>query len=161
MSEYVTGTLDGNIHEFALGMREVPTAMSYALITCLDSCQEPAHFIETSPPLQSLKDKITIVGDAVLLSTKALVAVEQHSRLFFGFDEVWFVSHRKITRKPKSLLLVGGNRPRQSEIAQYESWLKQSGCSLALGDGVGMTFCVKARGATRLLLEAANEPIHA
>lgn len=113
--------------------------------------------MDSSEPLRALKDKIAVIGEAVLLPTKQLIVAEQDRRLFFGFDEVWFLNRKRIAPKPKGLSLISPIRPRESEIAVHESWLKASGCALGLGDGAGMSFCVKARGATKLLLDALSE----
>jgi len=136
--------------------------MPYVLITCLDSCLEPARLIDSSEPLRAIKEKCTIVGESLLVSTRRLMAADCTRRIFFGFDEIWFVGRRTVEPKPADLILVGPHRVTETDIIRHHDWLKQNRCALGLGDGTGLNFCIKAKGATKLFLEEVlKESVHA
>jgi hypothetical protein len=160
MTDYTFGFLEGNIHDFLLAIDRPPAGMKYALITTLDSCSDVARLLKTSEALTPLRDKASVVGAGLLLSTRHLLRAEQERRIFYGFDEVWFMPRQIIRPKPPDLTLVGPGRPSEATIASRADWLKASGCSLALGDGTGLNFVVKASGPSKLLLVALKDSVH-
>jgi len=155
--EYLAGWIDTSIHDFLSEIEEVPSSMSYALLTCLDSCFDLPALLNNSAPLASLKEKSRRVGSGLVVSTRQLLAAERQKRIFFGFDEVWFFPHVEIKAKPKELLLTGLERSQAGGVDSFGRWLHENGCSLGLGDGTGMNFCLKARGVARYIVKAFNE----
>src|SRR5207247_1030233 len=86
------------------------------------------------------------------LPTKLLLEANARSRLFFGFDELWLFPQDGIQPKPDSAVLVGPGRMAQKRLGELGKWLNRNQCSLALGDGEGLNFIVKARGLVGALL---------
>jgi hypothetical protein len=156
-AEYMVGWIDTTIHGFLLEVEEPTSSMAYALVTCLDSSFEVTSMLEQSKQLSGLKGKCHPVGQGILLTTRQLLAAERHNRLFFGFDEVWFFPTSEVEPKPESLVLTGPEKVSPHEIEQYSEWMRSSNCSLGLGDGAGMNFCLRIRGAARYILKAYNE----
>jgi hypothetical protein len=88
----------------------------------------------------------------LLLPTELLQEANSRRRIFFGFDEVWFFPSQGIEPKPDGAGLVGPARVDQARLDQLGKWMSLGSCALALGDGVGLNFIVKAHGLVRHLL---------
>jgi hypothetical protein len=149
---YVAGWLDSSIHDFLGSFPPRSTSTMYALITCLDSNFDPRALLDTSPELKSLSGNATPLGKGILLPTKRLLEANAREQCFFGFDEIWFFPSERIEPKPDSAGLVGPARVDQKRLDELGRWLSGNSCSLALGDGVGLNFIIKAQGLVRHLL---------
>jgi hypothetical protein len=150
--QYVAGWFESSIHDF---LQLVPTnsnSTKFALITCLDSNLAPKSLLKKSPELRSLGTKAHPLGKALLLPTRQLIEADSKNQLFFGFDEVWFFSSDQIGPKPNAAWLVGPARIDQHKLDKIAGWMSDNSCSLALGDGEGLNFIVKAHGLVKKLL---------
>ena len=143
---YVAGWLDSSIHDFLLSFPAAFPSMQFALITCLDSNPDPAELLATSPELEPIRSSARLLGQGLLLPTSVLLRAESSSQLMFGFDEICFFPDDRVTPKPIAAGLVGPNRINQERIDALGRWMECNSCSLALGDGDGMNFIVKAQG---------------
>jgi hypothetical protein len=150
--DYVAGWLDSSIHDFLEVLSPNAASSKYALITCLDSNPNPASLRNKSPELRSIANKLQIVGSGLLLPTELLLETDSGSRIFFGFDEVWFFPSKGIQPKPPSVSLVGPARLNQARFNKLAKWMSDNSCSLALGGGEGLNFVVRAHGLVRFLL---------
>jgi len=150
--DYVAGCLDSSIHDSLGALPRTSEKLKYALITCLDSDLNPGALLKTSPHLQSVASKAKPLQKGLLVPTKLLLQADSHDRLFFGFDEVWFFPTENIEPKPDSGWLVGPARIDQNELDKLGAWMTANSCSLALGDGQGLNFIIKARGLVKHLL---------
>lgn len=155
--DYVVGWVATTIHDLLLDIEEPTSSMAYALITCLDSSFDISSMLEQNRRLNSLKGKCHLVGQGILLTTRQLLTAERHNRLFFGFDEVWFFPTSDVEAKPESLVITGPERINLPEMEEYSEWMRSSNCSLGLGDGTGMNYCLRVRGVARYILRASNE----
>jgi len=126
--------------------------MRYALITCLDSNLKPASLLKKGVELGPLADAARPIGNGLLVPTWLLLQVCSHNQLFFGFDEVWFFPRIITEPKPNTAWLVGPARIDQSKLDGLGGWMADNSCSLALGDGEGLNFIVRARGLAKHLL---------
>jgi hypothetical protein len=149
---YVAGWLDGSIHEFMEILPRNSAALSFALITSLDSNLNPASLVKKSPQLRTLRRVATPCKSGLLVPTVHLLEAQTADQIFFGFDEVWFFSTDQVEPKPESAWLVGPSRIRQSTLDVLGAWMSRNSCSLALGDGEGLNFIIKARGIVKTLL---------
>lgn len=156
-ADYMIGRIDTTIHAFLAEIDDPTSSMAYALVTCLDSNFDVPSLLEKSKHLKNLKEKCQIIGQGVLLSTRQLLSAEKKNRLFFGFDEVWFFPNANITPKPTTFVIVGPDEISPKEVRQFGEWLRSNHCSLGLGDGTGMNFCLKVRGVAKYIVEAFNE----
>lgn len=155
-ANYLAGWIDTTIHDFLIDLDGPTSSLGYALITCLDSdCNIPS-LMQTSKHLRKLKGKVQLVGQGLLLTTRQLLTAERHNRLFFGFDEVWFFPTSDIAPKPASFVITGPDPITSPEVARFDEWLHSNHCSLGIGDGVGMNFCLRVRGMARYIVEAFN-----
>jgi hypothetical protein len=117
--------------------------MEYALITCLDSNFDVKSLARTSKHLDCVRIKAEFVGKGVMLATRNLLGAERRGRIFYGFDEVWF-SPRPFTHpKPPGLVITGPNKPSAELEDKSLRWLDATGCTLGLGDGTGMNYCLR------------------
>ncbi len=152
--QYTHGWIDTTIHDFLATIAEPSSSMAYSLVTCLDSCFDLRTAVESSRVLQPLKEHAWFLGNGLLLTTRRLLGVERRTRLFFGFDEVWFFTRIPASPKPGDLVITGPNRIRGDSPSRIARWMEGNGCSLALGDGTGMNFCARLRGIARHLVQA-------
>lgn len=160
--DYVAGWLDSSIADYVELLADAPTAMTFALVTCLDSQQSPASLLSKSPELRSLAPVARPIGDAFVLPTKALLVVNSRSPIFHGFDEVWFFPDDKLEPKPATAWLVGPARIGNQKLRRLGSWMANNGCSLGLGDGEGLNLVVKAGGMVKQLIgHSLSQPEHA
>jgi hypothetical protein len=150
--DYVAGWLDSSINEFLAHCPTASTKMDFALLTCLDSNQEPRTLLNESPGLKLLVRQAKPLGAALLIPTARLLEMNAAHQIFFGFDEVWFFPHDQIEPKPESAWLVGPARTDQGKLEKLGPWMANTECSLGLGDGDGLNFLIKARGLVRHLL---------
>jgi hypothetical protein len=150
--DYVAGWLDSSIHEVLATLPLSGTSMKYALITCIDSNLDPHSLLTASPELRSLATVARPMTRGLLLPTRLLLKADSSKQLFFGFDEVWFFPGDKVEPKPDSAWLVGPARMNQARLDELGAWMSRNACSLALGDGEGLNFIVKARGLVKHLL---------
>ncbi len=155
--DYVAGWLDSTIHDFLEMLAPTAGSTKYALITCLDSNSHPAALLDKSPELRPIASKVETLGTGLLLPTELLLEADAESRIFFGFDEVWFFPHRSIRPKPLSLSLVGPARLDQARLRKLGKWMTDNSCSLALGGGEGLNFAVRAHGLVKSLLGCSIE----
>lgn len=149
--DYVAGWLDSSIHDF-LEVFSPGVAAKYALITCLDSNFDLASLRKRSPELKALTNKARTLGSGLLLSTELLMERNSRSRILFGFDEIWFFPSDNIEAKPETPSLVGPGRIDQEKLNKLGGWMSRCSCSLAMGDGEGLNFIVKAQGLAKCLL---------
>jgi hypothetical protein len=150
--DYVAGWLASSIHDFIAEVPPRAASLKYSLITCIDSNRDLPSLLRKSPELRALADEAQLLGTGVILPTARLLEVSSSNQFFFGFDEIWFFPRQPIEAKPDSVSLVGPPRIDQRRLDELGTWMTSSGCSLALGDGEGLNFVVKARGLVRYLL---------
>lgn len=156
-NEYMAGWLESSVHHFLGFLGRSSANMRYALLTCVDSDRNPAALLNKSPELKPIADKSRPLGNGLLLPTSALIAADARRRILFGFDEIWFFPTDQIKEKPAAASLVGPRRVDQAKLDVLGEWLSNSTCSLALGDGEGLNFIVKAKGLVRYLLAHSRE----
>jgi len=157
LSNFNTGWIDTTIHDFLATIEEPPSGMTYALVTSLDSTIELAAFVAHNPSHILFQRDYRLIGDGLLLKTRSLLAADREHRLFFGFDEIWFFPSNEIEPKPDNLIIVGPEKVEPSELESHLEWLEKSKCSLGLGDGTGMNFCLKVRGVAKHIVDALSE----
>jgi hypothetical protein len=151
-NEYVAGWLDSSIHDFLGAFPWNSESAAYALITCLDSHTEPASLLRRSAAFRALAAGSTPLQGGLLLPTKLLHKESLRSKLFVGFDEIWFFPTNKVEPKPLSASIVGPRRLDHEALTALGYWMGANGCSLALGDGAGLNVIVKAHGLTKYVI---------
>jgi hypothetical protein len=93
-----------------------------------------------------------LIKNGLLIPAKKLHDPSFLDQVFCGFDELWFFPTESIEPKPTSASLVGPKRIDQDKLANLGPWMESNGCSLALGDGDGLNFVVKAQGHMKYLI---------
>lgn len=150
--EYVSGWLDSSVHDFLDAFLPSSASAAFALITCLDSNTEPGSIVANHPELRAILNRATMTEGQVIVPTRVLRDSIIRDQLFVGFDEIWFFPSSNIEPKPKSTWIVGPSRIDQTKLDRLGRWMKNGNCSLALGDGDGLNFIVKARGTMKHLI---------
>ncbi len=155
--EYLTGWINTTIHDFLEEIAEPISSMEYALVTYLDSSPEVASIFDKSEQWTGLRGKYRAVGAGALLKTRQLLAAQRRRRIFFGFDEVWFFPGSAISSKPESFVITAPCSLEAEQIGRHSEWLVSNKCSLGIGDGEGMNYCLRIRGPARYVIQAINE----
>ncbi|MEX0866724.1 MAG: hypothetical protein WD030_05155 [Pirellulales bacterium] len=150
--EYCAGWMDSSIHDFLSNIDPAPASMKFALLTCLDSSTDVASLLRSSEALQPLESQAKKVGESVLVSTRRLLSAQRKQRIFFGFDEIWFLPTENVTGKPTTFSLVGPEKLHTEPPDKAIRWMDDNGCSLGLGDGTGLNFVAKLHGVARYLV---------
>jgi hypothetical protein len=122
------------------------------LITCLDSNPDLPSLLNRSPELKTVMAEWEVVGKGLLMPTNLILKTGLCRKLFFGFDEVWFLSSKRMKARPESACLVGPERIDRHKLKKLTRWMAANSCSVALGDGAGLNFVVRARGLLGRLL---------
>jgi hypothetical protein len=149
---YVAGWLNSSIEEFLGVLPRNSESTAYALITCLDSDPAPASLIKRNPHLEAAMNGVATLKKGLLLPSKTLLKASLRSRLFVGFDEIWFFPTPEIEPKPEAISIVGPNRVDQQTLEALGHWMDANGCSLALGDGGGLNVIVRAYGLVKYVI---------
>jgi hypothetical protein len=147
---YVACWFDSSISDFLMQFPRASKSMAFALITSLDSDLSPSKLLAKSPELKPISTKAKPLGNGFIIPTSLIL--KEDIKIFHGFDEVWFFPHDKISPKPKTAWLVGPNRIDQANLNKLGSWITENECSLAMGDGDGLNFIVKAHGLVKYML---------
>jgi hypothetical protein len=151
--DYTIGWVDSSIHEFLLGLESPPpAAMGCALITCLDSCFDMPMVVERSREIRLAELTGKFVGKGFLVKTHELLSRERKHPIFFGFEEVFFFASSPRKSKPEAVTLVGPEKLSEPLPGKWVGWLRQTRCSLALGDGTGLNFIAKLEGIAKYLV---------
>lgn len=88
---FVKGWVDCSIHQFLQGIDRIPERMTWTIISCLDSCPDVVSLVQHSRHLGKIQDHCQPLGQAIVVKTQTLLDLNRHDRIFFGFDEVWFM----------------------------------------------------------------------
>jgi hypothetical protein len=154
---YVAGWLDCSLHDFLGVLSTDDLDTRHALITCLDSNPNPALLRTKSPELKPLASSLKAVGTALLLPTELLLRTNSKTRIFFGFDELWFFPNSELDSPPPSSSMIGPARINRARFKRISKWMSENACSLALGGGEGLNFVVRAHGLPKSLLGCSIE----
>lgn len=158
-NEYVAGWLDSSIGDFLAELPRNSESAAYALMTCLDSSFDVVSLLKKNSGLRAARNGIKTLKKGVIVPLKLLQKASLRDQLFAGFDEIWFFPTDKIEPKPESASIVGPNRINQTTLDKLGSWMGANGCSLALGDGVGLNIIVKAYGLVKYAIaQSLSQP---
>jgi hypothetical protein len=157
--DYLAGWLNSSIHDFLEATPLKSSKARYALITCLDSNLNPSSLRDRAQEIEPLLSVAQSLGSGLLVSTKRLMEFRSSTRIFFGFDEIFFFKNRITEPKPDLAWLIGPARADQQTMDRLGQWMLANDCTLALGDGEGLNVIVKARGLVRYLIgHSLNQP---
>ena len=159
--EYMAGFVWTTINNFLDDLDEPSPSMSYALVTYLDSNPDVSSVFRDNESLVRYQSIMTPIGPGALFSTHKLVDANRRQRIFFGFDEIWFSPDENVTEKPRSFVITRPNSIDPQEISDHGPWLNQNRCSLGLGDGEGMNYCLKVQGVARSIVRSFNDAFFA
>ena len=150
--DYIAGWLNSSIHDFLEATPIKSLKAQYALITCLDSNLDPSSLRNSTQGIELLLPEAQSLGSGLLVSTKRLREIQSSTRIFFGFDEIFFFENSITEPKPDLGWLIGPARVDQQTMDKLGHWMLANHCTLALGDGEGLNVIVKARGLVRYLI---------
>jgi hypothetical protein len=152
MKNYSSGWIDSSIHQFLSEIQRHPTSMTYALITCIDSCFDVSSMMTSSSGLSKLNRDAKCVGKGVVVPTKKLLSIDRDDRIFFGFDEVWFFPQARVSPKPDNICLTGPSEQPIDLSSNIVTWMSRNKCTLGLGDGTGLNFVARFTGIAKYIV---------
>jgi hypothetical protein len=110
------------------------------LITSIDSTTDISASI-IGERIVTSDARCSFLGTGIVVPGKILARSAEVLNLFNGFDELWCYEQAPAIPKPRDLLIV---YPRNFETEEVPSgllsWVEETDCKLALGDGVGLNF---------------------
>jgi hypothetical protein len=142
------------------GLIRVPSARlasSVALITTLDSTSTVADLPSLVPHLRNAGLDFAHIDHDVLVDIPTLAQLlhDEHHEWFTGFDELYICSSPPEHGKPDHVRITS-DKPLTIEPHGLGSWMKQSTCFLALGDGDGLNFATVDIALAELLRPAMS-----
>jgi len=155
--DYIAGWINSSVRTFMEDFPRTSSRMRYALITSLDSDSQPARMLDRINGAFEFPKGTEALGGGLLIPTASMLREHAFRDLFFGFDEVWFFPERPRRPRPPGCSIVGPRRVDQRKLDVLGPWMARESCSLALADGVGLNFIVKARGLVRYLLSQSGD----
>jgi hypothetical protein len=153
---FFAGSIDSSVHEFLSELSEIPSGMSFALVTCIDSNPDLPALLKVSPELRQISRQGRIVGSAFLIGTRRLLAADRSQRIFFGFDEIFFFHDRPVASPPKPGLLTSPDLGEETS-RELSSWMQRHRSTLAIGDGAGLNYLIRLSGVARLIVSKLSD----
>jgi hypothetical protein len=124
----------------------------FVLITSLDS-SPPTSLRNVRRALAEHVDEFREVGSGILLSGQQTIMLTRRYLLFTHFDEVWLFDEVPIEPKPERASIVSPYDLGEEVPTEVADWMQHSGCSVGLGDGIGLNYVTVDEGVARLLSE--------
>ena len=116
------------------------TRFGYLLITSIDSSTDVGG-LATGYHLLEHCTGCSLLGEGLVVPAAQLAQIAREFNLFNGFDEVWCFDRRPGVAMPTMIALVAPlNVERDPPPHGLEEWMRQSGCTLGLGDGDGLNY---------------------
>jgi hypothetical protein len=136
--ELMVNWVDFRINELLRFHTSTISRFAFVMITTIDSSSDIAG-IANGYRLFDIYGECSIHGEALLLPGDRIENLHQRFNLFNGFDEIWCFNERPRLVKSSDLSIVAPlNLAVDDTPPLLASWMKQSGCKLGLGDGIGM-----------------------
>jgi hypothetical protein len=137
---------------FARNVSELDN-LPWALLTSVDSLRDLSRW----PGFQQRNQKVTMIGQAILVPTAAIVDGARVG-MFCGFDEVWFFHAVPTVSPPPDLWIVGPRDVEQDDLATVLEWMREHACNLTLGDGIGLNYIARGEHLARAVEMACQTP---
>jgi hypothetical protein len=155
VDDLIVGWVDTSIRDLLRADTSELTRFTYWLVTSIDSTTDLTRHA-TAQAIVAQHASCAFLGQGVLIPGKAVASIAAHFDLFNGFDEAWLFAIKPDTSKPAGLSTVAPlNLGSDAVPPLLASWMKQSTCSLALGDGVGLNYATTSEPTARLLARGA------
>jgi hypothetical protein len=113
---------------------------SSVLISSIDSATDLST-TEMRSVIAKFDPACVVLGSGIVVRGESMVRLARDMDLFSGFDEVWCFDRFPNTPKPSDLWIVSPiNIETDEPPANLLSWMVETDCQLALGDGGGLNF---------------------
>jgi len=117
-----------------------PPSKHQASITGLDSTMLLAAPLDKSLLLKRYAARFQARGTALAPRTSTLLKINRMTRIFIGFDEVFFFAKRPALARPARLIHVDPNLTADDVPPRSQHWFAETDCYLGIGDGTGLSF---------------------
>jgi len=134
----VVGRTDTNIR--AVADAGLLSQFASVLITSIDSTTNLSA-TEMRSQIARFDPACLFLGSGIIINGESMVRLVRDLDLFTGFDEVWCFERFPSTPKPSDLWIVSPfNIETDESPRNLASWMAETECKLALGDGFGLNF---------------------
>ncbi len=133
------GHLDSSISSLIMNLSNLISQFSFTLITSIDSTKN-LHKLNTVNKIVNDLSICSFFNEGLLISGNKIQNIMKQYNLLNGFDELWFFHSKPLINYSSELWITG---PRDITIELPRSlpkWMKNSGCILGLGDGIGLNY---------------------
>lgn len=149
--DLIVGHLDTSIGELLRKDADLLLRFAWILVTSIDSM--------TDLPAETIGGRVIerhpgcgFLGKGLLIPGVDIAGVAAEFDFFNGFDELWCFGEKPKVEKPPDLSIVAPlDLAADDPPRLLPGWIKESGCLLGLGDGVGLNFATLDIGLARLL----------
>ena len=120
----------------------VPALLSqfpFALITCIDSSRDLRELRSGNEIVTSFGGSSFLEG-ALATTGDTLLALIEQCNVFNGFDEVWLFPNAPSKSIPAGIWITAPLEITKEMPSGLPEWMNQSGCSLGIGDGIGLNY---------------------
>lgn len=153
----IVGWLDSSIGFLLRNDADVLERFSWVLVTSIDSSKEMTDMI-TAKRMVERCDGCSFLDTALILPGANLARIAREYNLFNGFDEVWCFEEVPPSTKPADLWIVAPLNLNQEDAPRaLGQWMRASGCTLALGDGIGLNYVTQDESIARDLERRVDE----
>jgi len=141
-NEIWVGCVDSSIATLLEIAPEIIAPYSHALVTSIDSERDLQNLEILKKSTHGIM-QYEFLDNNLLLSREAFLTMLTTYDLFNGFDEIWFFLTKPSVKLPSGLWITGPLEIVNDIPAGLIEWMKESGCVLGLGDGIGLNYITR------------------
>lgn len=158
INDLMVGWVDLSIGKLVQEKPTIFASFAFTWVTSLDSSRNIGSVVSHHNIVERYSG-CAVLNGGLLVPGTLLSEISNALDLFNGFDEVWCFDSKPLTKKPDSLSII--SPPNIEEIVPLllVSWMNESGCRLALGDGVGLNYATKDISIAQFLQVTAGRKI--
>ncbi len=111
----------------------------FALITSIDSSRDLRE-LRTGNEIVARFEECRLLGGAITATGETLLAIIEQGNVFNGFDEVWLFPNPPSKPIPAGIWITPPLEITKEMPTGLPEWMRQSACSMGLGDGIGLNY---------------------
>jgi hypothetical protein len=157
VNEFFVGWIDTSIGTLIQTDITVFSRFAFLMIASIDSSKDMVG-IATGYRIIERYNGCSMFAGSLLVPGGQIEQISCTFNLFNGFDEVWCFDEAPKFAKPTDLWIVSPLNVGQEDVPRLlVPWMRESGCRLGLGDGIGLNYATPDEStAHRLELGTGN-----
>jgi len=150
------GWVDSSIGALVRQASGILPRSAFVLLTSIDSTIE-LRDSGIAEKIFRTNHASTTLGNGLVVPGPSLQAIATMFNLFTGFDELWCFDEQPTMPKPDAVWLVSPLELNSDDVpSSLGPWMRDSGCKLGLGDGVGLNYASPTAAAAQLIEELTS-----